>query len=506
MNRIYFVLLAICMTGCKKFLDTKPTDFLTPDQYFTTEEQLKNGLTGVYDILATSELYSNALTSRTGTEADQGFYARSNFNGPQIYSHTSSDNLVTGTWQKLYEGISRANMVLASIDKPKMTDSARMQVKGEALFLRSFYYFLLVSNWGDVPVILEPVKSAVGNDVARTPAREVYEMVVKDMKESETLVKTITEMGFGGRVTKSAVRGMLARVYLYWAGKPLSDAGKYADAKEWAGKVIESGEHKLADDYTQIFVNYAQDKYDIKESIWEVEFWGNRIGNAYTETGWIGYTVGIATTDTEIGFSYGFINATAKLYRTYEEGDVRRDWCIAPFRYSGKNKVNHTPAQLYNRNAGKWRRELETLIPKATGTTPQNFPILRYSDVLLMYAEAENALNGPTQDALDAVNLVRERAKVGEYTSFPSKEAFLEELQDERSRELCFEALRKPDLIRWGIFLPTMKQVANDIQSEGGSYGYAAVAFLNVSTKHLLFPVPAREMMLNRKLEQNPGW
>ncbi|RPE07967.1 RagB/SusD family nutrient uptake outer membrane protein [Chitinophaga lutea] len=506
MIRIYFVLLVLCCTGCKKFLDTNPTDFLTPDQYFNTEEQLKNGLTGVYDILGSSELYSNNFTSRTGTEADQGFYARSTFNGPQVYTHTASDNLVTGTWQKLYEGISRANLVLASIDKPKMGDSARSQIRGEALFLRSFYYFMLVSNWGDVPLILQPVKSAAGNDIARTPAKDVYEQVVKDMKEAETLVPTITTMGYGGRITKSAVRGMLARVYLYWAGKPLNDVSKYNDAREWALKVIESGEHKLADDYTQVFINYAQDKYDIKESIWEVEFWGNRVGNAYTETGWIGYTVGIATTDTEIGFSYGFINATARLYRMYENGDVRRDWAIAPYRYSGKTKVNHTAAQLYNRNAAKWRREYETLLPKGPSSTPQNFPILRYSDVLLMFAEAENAVNGPTAAAIAAANLVRKRAKAPEYTTFASKEAFLEELQDERSRELCFEALRKPDLIRWGIFLPTMQQVANEIQSEGGTYVYATIAFLNVSEKHLLFPVPAREMMLNRKLVQNPGW
>lgn len=507
MNRIYFVaLVMIGMTGCKKFLDTKPTDFLTPTQYFTTEEQLSNGLTGVYDVLGSSELYSNAFTSRLGTEADQGFYARSTFNGPQVYTHTSSDNLISGTWMRLYEGISRANMVLASIDKPKMADSARMQVRGEALFLRAFYYFMLVSNWGDVPLILEPVTSAEGNEVARTPAKEVYEQIVKDMKESEGLVKTITQMGFSGRITKSAIRGMLARVYLHWAGKPLSDASKYNDVKEWTLKVMESGEHQLAEDYSQIFINYAQDKYDIKESIWEVEFWGNRIGNAYTETGWIGYTVGIATTDTEIGFSYGFINATANLYRKYADGDVRRDWAIAPFRYSGKDKVLHTAAQLYNRNAGKWRREYETVLPKAPSTTPQNFPILRYSDVLLMYAEAENALNGPTPEALGAINLVRKRAKAAEYTSFASKEAFLEELQDERSRELCFESLRKGDLIRWGIFLPTMQAIGNEIQSEGGSYAYATIAFLNASEKHLLFPIPAREMMLNRKLVQNPGW
>lgn len=500
------IITATALTGCKKFLDTKPKDFLTPAAYYNTEEQLNNGLTAVYDILAASELYSNNFTSRMGTEADLGFYARSTFNGPQVYTHTSSDNLVNGTWQKLYTGISRANIVLANIDKPKMSDSARNRIRGEALFLRAYYYFMLVSNWGDVPVVLDPISSATGNDIARTPAKEVYEMIVRDMKEAEGLVNTITAAGFSGRVTQSAIRGVLARVYLYWAGYPVKDETKYADAREWALKVMESGLHELDTSYSQIFINYAQDKYNIKESIWEVEFWGNRLGNAYTETGWIGYTVGIATTDTEIGFSYGFINATARLYRLYEEGDVRRDWCIAPFKYSGKNKVMHAANQLYHRNAGKWRREYETLNPKAPSTTPQNFPILRYSDVLLMFAEAENQLHGPTPEAYAAINEVRKRARVAEFENLGGKPEFFAALEEERSRELCFEALRKPDLIRWGKFLETMENEGNEIASEAGTYAYATIAFLNVSAKHLLFPVPAREMMLNRKLTQNPGW
>src|SRR5690606_24042518 len=142
----------------------------------------------------------------------------------------------------------------------------------------------------------------------------------------------------------------------------------------------------------------ARDVYDTKESIWEVEFWGNRVGNAFAETGSLGSFIGISTSNTDIGYSYAFINATERLYRLYESAinpldnkeyspDTRRDWNIAPFRYTGSNSDVESKwgsNQIYQRNAAKWRREYETLKPKSVAYTPQNFPILRYSDILLM--------------------------------------------------------------------------------------------------------------------------
>src|SRR5690606_33909472 len=137
-------------------------------------------------------------------------------------------------------------------------------------------------------------------------------------------------------------------------------------------------------------------------------------------------------------------------------GDVRRDWAIAPFRFSKRGKHTRWKAnELYERNCGKWRRESEVVKPKNKNYTPQNFPILRYADVLLMHAEDVNELEGPAL-ALPALSEVRGRANASLYegaNTITDKDLFREVIREERSRELCFEGLRKMDLIRWGIFL-----------------------------------------------------
>ena len=163
--------------------------------------------------------------------------------------------------------------------------------------MRAYYYFILVEHWGDVPLILSPtVDLKVLEKSAESLLEKVYEQIIGDMDLAEDLVQSATGAGFGGRVTKSAVRGILARVCLRMAGNPLNDESRYAEARSWAKKVIrddtESG-HRLHPDYSQVFINYAQDKYDIKESIWEVEFWGNA-QNSYRETGRVGAWCGFA--------------------------------------------------------------------------------------------------------------------------------------------------------------------------------------------------------------------
>ena len=148
--------------------------------------------------------------------------------------------------------------------------------------------------------------------------------------------------------------------------------------------------------------------------------------------------------------------------------------------------------------------------------TPTNFPMLRYSDVLLMEAEAENEVNGPTQTAYDAINQVRRRGHgfgldtvsvIADAPSGLSKDDFRKYLQDERARELCFEGLRKPDLIRWGLFLTAMQDQVNEISTHASSsLQYAAQAASRVSARHLLYPIPTKEMSLNKSMTQNPGW
>lgn len=510
------ILLISLSSSCKKFLDTKPADSLSPDFYYATETQINTALTGVYDVLGSEDLYGNRMFTTLGAPTDLSFYRRNNiFTGTQVLNYDASNTDISGMWRTLYSGINRANLVLENIDKPQMDETKRGVIRGQALFLRAYYHFLLVSNWGDVPLILTSKVDINSTSVARTPAKEVYAQIIKDMETAEPLVQGIREIGFGGRVSKSAVRGILARVNLYMAGAPLNDVSRYAEALKWAKAVKEDGAagHKLNPDYKQIFINYAQDKYDVNESIWEAEFFGNRIGNAYIESGRVGNTNGVQCGDTNEGYAYGFIGVTPQLYNLYDAVDVRRDWSVAPYQYQGQtaNKVAWKPTDIYQRMCGKFRREYE-VIEKQKNYTPENFPILRYADVLLMLAEAENAVNGPTQTALDALNLVRARAGAVQYSAAnnnvpANKTDFLKAIQDERARELSFEALRTNDLKRWGIYVFAVKQAAGYItRNAPGGFKYAALAGNNIGDKFLLYPIPLREISVNPLLTQNKGW
>src|SRR5690606_4943192 len=215
------------------------------------------------------------------------------------------------------------------------------------------------------------------------------------------------------RVSKSAIWGVLARTCLYVAGNPINDVSRYEEARDWAKKVMDTGVHRLNTSFPQVFINHVRDIYDIEESIWEVEFWGNGTGVYANLGGYVGRNNGIGNTqDPNVGYAVGATRIARPLYFKFKSDDLRRDWAIAPFRYVGNpaDTVYWESGQLYQRYCGKWRRTYELILPRSTTRTATNFPLLRYSDVLLMFAEAENEVNGsPTEEAYEAINQVKRR-------------------------------------------------------------------------------------------------
>lgn len=519
-TRLSFILFLVMLSfaSCKKYLDVKPTDFTTPETFYETAKDLDQALTGIYSSLNNTGTYSRNLVFDLAFGTDEAFYKRSTPQvDPIVYNNDGSNSTVTATWSSLYAGINNANLLLANIDRPVMDEASRSRIKGEALFLRAFLYFQLVHLWGDVPLILTPTLSGINVKHIRTPQKEVYEQILGDMKTAEGLVGNITEfvpVG-SGRVSKTAVQGILARVCLKMAGAPLNDLSKFEEARMWSNKVIESGVHQLNPDYAQIFINLTQDKYDIGESIWEVEIAGNGLTNPVLGGGWFAKKLSVRNTSAEL-YGYGEVGATATLYRRYNDiHDVRRDRNIATYYFPVitssmlKDTLAHAPSVLYNRDTGKWRIQEEVSGSRNANAGPTNFPLLRYADVLLMYAEAENELNGPTPAAFAALNQVRSRAKARVFTiaDAADKNSFRSIIQDERSRELCYEATRKFDLIRWGIFINVMKDVENDILSNAPSnLQYSAVGYSNVKARNLLLPIPTLELSLNSLMRQNPGF
>ncbi len=426
-NLIAIIALVIFSSSCKKVLDTQPSDFLSPNNFYKTAEELQYGLNGVYDVLGTKPLYKTDMLYGWNSQTDEAamnLWISSGALAYCFYEYTSSTPEISAFWGALYTGVNNANNVLASIDKPVMSEEKRNIIKGETLFLRGYYYFLLTSNFGDVPLITTPTVSVTNVSIARTPLKEVYAQILKDMTEAERLLETqtSTKLGFAGKVSRSAVQGLLARVCLQMAGKPLMDVSKYNDAKAWAYKVITSNEHRLNPDYTDIFIKLAKDEYDVKESIWEVEFWGNgtEITNETNQS--TGAYIGIASFDEVKGYSSARLNVTKNMFNTYEvinpsstatirpTLDLRRDWNCANYTWGTSTTAKYTPVtNPWLMNVGKWRREYEVTTPK-TKVNGMNVTLLRYSDVLLMYAEAANEINGsPTDSAYRAVNLVRQR-------------------------------------------------------------------------------------------------
>ncbi|WP_276347616.1 RagB/SusD family nutrient uptake outer membrane protein [Daejeonella sp. JGW-45] len=420
---IFSLVLLLSLGSCKKFLETEPTDFLNPTNYYETDAQLEYARASAYHNLGAGNLWGTTANYLLNFSADEGYMNRATLtSGPWNYFYSTADQYVTGMWLNLFDGINRTNVVLENLDKnPEISKAKRDVIRGEMMFLRGYYYFMLVQYFGGVPIKTTPTNSVVDVDIARNTVKEVYDQILKDMTAAEPLVPSITTLGFSGAISKSAVRGLLARVNLHMAGEPLKDKTRYAEASKWAKAVMDDtgAGHALNPNYPQIFINIAQDKYDIKESIWEVEFWGNRT-DQFVETSNNGWINGPASANPTMRAD-SYMSITSKFYDVFENGDNRKWWNIAHISYPGtvaapvphgtKNMVA-IPATGAAKNLmrpGKFRREFETLEPRHSNTTPQNVPLLRFSDILLMYAEAENEINGPTAAAINAVNRVRRR-------------------------------------------------------------------------------------------------
>ena len=519
---INILLMAICLlaTSCSSILDKEP-DFVSPDYYYNTEEELTQALNGVYNRLidTNGRMYSKALFSYFSL-SDESFYKNISINNIRVMVMDAADLDIGRFWEVLYEGVNRANYLLRNLENKELDTDTKKAIKGEALFLRGYYYFILTSFFGEVPLKLTPTESPNDKYLAKSPLADIYAQIVQDMKDAEGLVLDIDAFSHNERISKTGVQAILARVFLKMAGEPLKDETRYEDALEYANKVIASTKHGLNEDYSQIFINHSKDINESKECIWEIGMYGNKIGTV-DQAGSVGIENGILCRDQELGYSGGAIQITAKLYNAFDPKDLRRDWCIAPYYYevnasTGKTeKKVFTNAQIYNRNPGKWRREYETG-KKAQYYNSTNFPIIRYSDVLLMKAEAENAVNGgPNDDAYDAINQVRRRA-YGRPLHTPDDECdiskdkdeveFLQIIQNERFREFCFEGMRKLDLIRWGIYVQTMNAHGANMASSAGSFAYGGNAGKNTTSRNVLFPIPNTEITVNKLMTQNEGW
>jgi hypothetical protein len=531
--------LLLISGGCKKILDTEPQDFLSPGTYFNKAEDAYAALNAAWQMLTKKEMYGGYYQYRWQTTDDCFTALSAAF--PANLGIDASNSQYRTRWNYMYQTIQYLNILLANLPHVKMDETERGAIRGEGLFLRGFLYYELVKDWGSVPLRITPTVSPNDVNIAGAPVADIYAQVLQDLTEAEGLVPTTASAMYGGAgyAARTTVQAILARVCLSMAGNPLKDVSKYEDARNWALKVVESHEHSLNPDFTQVFKNYAQGVIDKKESLWEIDF--NYVPSYTAASGYIGYLDGIKQYDLGFGRSAAQYRVTRKLILSYgpygNTKDLRCDWTCSPWHWKGNsstadidaNRVYFPANQLYERYFSKFRLYYCPETFSAAGQSPINWPMVRYSDVLLMLAEAENYVNGPTELAYSCVNKVRERAwgkmlpgatdiEEADLPAGLSKEEFQEEVQMERYRELAGEGLRKQDLIRWGIFVSSVKGLLSDIldttypaesnrnaTTSGQSY-YSVLNLNKVTERDLLYPIPASELQYNKLLKQNPGW
>lgn len=549
------------MTSCS-FLDVEP-QVICSETFYNTQKEALYGLAGVYGVMNNEAFYGNYYSLMCSNVDDLSYFNRpssSTANYTNIYKHDASATEIYQAWTLIYKGISNANAFMdAILDTPFDKDG---KLYNEARFLRAYYHFLLAQAWGDVPMRKETVTTHDQIMCAVSPQFEVLSWAAQEMEDCIALAGRELDTA-PSRINEYVVRGVLARVYLFMAGETVKGGDKsafYKKAMEHTQEIISSGKFRLNPEYSQVFINMISDEYDreYNESMWEVDFLGHRASAETWSNGRIGNLIGLQSSGGSgyssflCNYAYGQYDGSLKLWdlywtedRTEDEAslpvltDKRQEWNMPPYNYAGctntklglaippstakapyiyDNKSSFdvpTTAQAV-RNCGKWRREVEYegVMDSKRVYTGINFPLLRYSDVLLMCAEATLEYEGATsQDIYNYVKTVRDRAciKTKDYGDYDGDVESLRQLiRNERGRELCFEGIRKYDLIRWGIFVEAMKGYITDASDERWAQddksSYAAEIGRAVQEKHIVLPIPSVELGVNTELVQNRLW
>lgn len=545
MNKwIYIVALASCLASCH-FLDTTTYDYLEQDDLYRTEAGCLAGLAGVYDALGAVGCYGQNLWADLDAGTDILVYNRSygkDYIQISNYNYNNTDNALKTSWTALYEGINRANDFIALIGQRSDDEcggaARKAMFLGEAKALRALFYMNLVAFWGEVPLRLTPTYDLSSQLLKKASQEEIYKQIVSDLEAAGEGCLPADELSGPGRVSKTAAWALLARAYLWQAGYPLY-ANTWDKALEYARKVQQSGLHGLMSDYRQLFINLCSNQYDLvtRENLWEVEFYGNG-QTATNEAGRLGLYLGVTqqTASDDYPYAYGLYDGTKYLFRLYNlakedqpDGttavyeDSRQWWNIADYKYVTSNgvvsEVERTASEkaAEDGNAAKWRAKYIPERPLSRNNSSINFPIIRYSDVLLMIAECENELNGgPTGRARNAVNLVRVRAGLPDLRSdrYTDQESFRRLVLDERTRELCYEVPRRQELRRHGPdYFRSQLYILKDqsLNEKNKKIGYdldnvKAVPAINFAGKHIYFPIPQAELNVNTICGQTENW
>lgn len=481
------------MMGSCTDMDLIPESNLSPENFFKSEEDAAAAVYGTYATFAENDIYNQfweVLQSQGTDDSEWGGGRTTNNldkNALDKFEFDGNTNLVYSVWVRHYVAVNRANFAIENISKMGdglIKPEAKSRLIGEAKFLRALAYFNLVRTYGGVPLVLKETTSLDGLEVPRNSLDECYAQIITDLQDAKAVLPVVTEIptGYLGRATKGSASALLAKVYL--------TREDYQNVVKETAETMQMG-YKLWENYAD---NFDLEKQNGQESVFEIQYKRNTpgvLGSNYNGfyrppfvniNGWTGY---------------GDNPVTRNHYECYEEGDLRRDVNVR--LYTLEEYPNMSTNYEFPCYVNKFL-DFSPLAIRSQGSE-NNYPVLRYSDVYLMRAEALNALNPSDAEAYENLNIIRRRAFGKDMNTASdidikpglSKEAFLDVILLERRREFAFEGQRRFDLLRTHKLKEAMMAQNPTIASV-------------IEDKHYLLPIPVTEMDANKLLEQNPGW
>lgn len=515
MKKSIYIFSACCLLslGCDKKLDQINPNALTNEGYYTTKEQAYGAVTAVYNALITDGTYQRSLPGLTDSRGDDitgdSPWGDLELTGEFIIPTTSGP--VEWIWRDLYIIVNRANQALENIaayDEAVLPAAEKNRLLGQAYFLRGLAYYQLAINFQAVPVITTYAKSPADFNAPTSTEEEVWNQVFADLQAAEAALPvsyaTITGLDAGqkGRATKGAAAGLLGKAYLY--KKDYAKAGAQFE-KFFNGEL--KGVYTLMPDYRDNFKDVNENN---SESLFEVQF--EKDGG--TVMNWAGDPSNSWRTAEAFSITYGMEGAgfsdylpTRWLYNEYKMEktvDGKLDPRLLATIASYEPEANATTA--YGR---PWFNPIDRIYPRKytyDGLGPAaevveggiNYRILRYADILLMYAEVLNEL-GKTADAYTYIQQVRSRANLPDLaTAKPGLTAdqMREQIAHERALEFAIEGQRIHDIVRWGwLYNPTKLAELKAHDSDFGTW---------VPGNEYL-PIPQRELDVNKNLKPNPA-
>jgi len=544
--KIKIILVTIFSTlifqSCDDQLEITQNDNITADNLYNTESGALAGLVGAYSRIVA--VYKTAIiNAQYPTDfTDEGHYNRIGLSDIRKNNFTTSETTLLSIWSTYYEGISATNTLLLGLDNSTLSDDIKQEYIAEGRFLRAFIYFDIQKAFGGVEGIPMPLEATNKQLLPRTPGIDVFKQIIEDLEYAEQYLPIDAE-ATPGRAGKGIARGLLAKAYLYMASEPFNEPGAYEKSIAWSETIMDDPFYELNPSYGDIFDQLAMGNYEKKEMLFQIGFSFDNLD--INQSSKLGSEFGMKIDDETCGGKgFALTYATISLILKYRSDplDERGFWNTNP--YFNQRLYNCELSTINNQftiPASKYRRFLE---PNNTNTSfgSHHWPVLRFSDVLLMYAEAVNKVTPGSSLALDAVNRVRNRANATPLTSITD-----ELIQEERLLELCFEGQRKFDLVRWGILEEKVNETKSIMETLGAdtafvnedwtSYGEPNLGndgipesgdepairdvkfnFFNGSfnyfdgyndfdaSKHYILPIPEQELGVNTNLTQTIGW